>query len=218
MTLVIGHAGASAIATANTLRSFEAARDAGADMIEFDVRSHRGGLVLAHLATKARRRSCLTLDDALEHLSQRRFSDVTFNVDVKAPGYERETLAALHEHDIVDRALISSQSIRVVERVRALDPQVSTAISLGGRLARCSQRWSPRTWRQAIVAALSDGRFGDLMVQHKVVTAEFAEAVAATGSRLFAWTVEDPQRFAELSGLGVAGVITGNPGALRLPA
>ena len=214
MTLVIGHGGASAVATANTVRSFDAARDAGADMIEFDVRSARGRLVLAHIGPLARRRGCLTLDDALAHLSGPAFSRVSFNVDVKVPGYERETLAALRAHDLVDRSLVSSQWGRVVERVRELDPSVATAISVGGRLSRRSQNWAPRTWRRAVLAALADGRFGDAMVQHKVITPEFADAVAATGRRLFAWTVDDPVRFAELARLGVAGVTTGDPGAL----
>ena len=215
MTLVIGHGGASAVATANTLRSFDAARDAGADMIEFDVRSARGRLVLAHLGSSALRRSCLTLDDALSHLSEPGFSRVALNVDVKVPGYERETLGALRAHGLTERSLISSQWGCVVERVRELDPAVSTAISVGGRLSRRSQRWAPRTWRRAVLTALAAGRFGDAMVQHKVITPDFADAVAATGRRLFAWTVDDPVRFAELARLGVAGVTTGDPGALR---
>jgi glycerophosphoryl diester phosphodiesterase len=214
VTLLIGHGGASAVATANTLRSFDAARDAGADMIEFDVRSARGQLVLSHLRPHFRR-SCLTLDDALSHLAEPAFSAIAFNVDVKVPGYERETLDALHSHGLADRALISSQWGRVVERVRELDTGVATAISVGGQLSRRSQRWAPRTWRRAVLAALAADRFGDLMLQHKVINAEFAAAVAATGRRLFAWTVDDPVRFAELARLGVAGVTTGDPGALR---
>ena len=215
MTLVIGHGGASAVATANTLRSFDAARDAGADMIEFDVRSARGRLVLAHSAPLGRRRSCLTLDDALSYLDGPSFSRLAFNVDVKAPGYERETLDALRAHGLTDRSLISSQWGAAIERVRELDRGVATAISVGGRLSRRSQRWAPRTWRRAVVAALAEGRFGDATVQHKMITEEFAAAVAETGRRLFAWTVDDPVRFGELAQLGVAGVTTGNPAALR---
>jgi glycerophosphoryl diester phosphodiesterase len=214
VTLLIGHGGASAVATANTLHSFDAARDAGADMIEFDVRSAGGRLVLAHLRPHFRR-SCLALDDALSYLAAPAFSGMAFNVDVKVPGYERETLDALRSHGLADRALISSQWGRVVERVRELDPAVATAISVGGRLSRRSQRWAPSTWRRALLAALAAGRFGDLMLQHKVINAEFAAEVAATGRRLFAWTVDDPVRFAELARLGVAGVTTGDPRALR---
>ena len=215
VTLVIGHGGASAIAPANTIASFDAALSARADMIEFDVRSCGGRLVLAHLATQARRRRCLALDDALAHLAGEGFAHVSFNVDVKAPGYERETLRALHDRGLADRSLVSSQWGEVVERVRRLDPGAATAISIGGRLARWSRRWSLRSWQRAVVAALAAGRYGDAMVQHKLVTPELVDAVARTGNRLFAWTVEDPRRFAELAELGVAGVTTGDPRALR---
>ena len=44
----IGHGGASALAPANTLASFDAAREIGIDMVEFDVRAWDGELVLAH--------------------------------------------------------------------------------------------------------------------------------------------------------------------------
>ena len=51
----IGHGGASALAPANTLASFDAAREIGVDMVEFDVRSWDGDLVLAHTVLHARR-------------------------------------------------------------------------------------------------------------------------------------------------------------------
>jgi glycerophosphoryl diester phosphodiesterase len=70
MTLVIGHGGASTVAPANTLRSFDAAVDAGADMIEFDVRPRGGELVLAHGARAMLRGGCLALDEALDHLGR----------------------------------------------------------------------------------------------------------------------------------------------------
>ena len=44
----IGHGGASALAPANTLASFDAAHDVGVDVVEFDVRAWHGELMLAH--------------------------------------------------------------------------------------------------------------------------------------------------------------------------
>ena len=51
----IGHGGASALARANTLASFDAACEIGVDMVEFDVRAWNGELVLAHTVLHARR-------------------------------------------------------------------------------------------------------------------------------------------------------------------
>jgi glycerophosphoryl diester phosphodiesterase len=62
--------------------------------------------------------------------------------------------------------------------------------------------------------ALRAGRFGDLMLHHGLVDAEFNAAVERTGGRVYAWTVDDPRLFAALAAAGVAGVVTGDPRAL----
>ena len=214
MTLLIGHAGASSVAPANTLRSFEAAREAGADMIEFDVRSRGGVLVLAHGVLPLRRGGWLALNDALDHLRQPRFASIGLNVDVKTPGYERATLAALQAHGLLDRALVSSQFPAVIERVLELDRRVATALSVGGPLARRARSWSLRSRRRGVVEALRSGRFGDLMLEHRLVDAGLVAAAERAGRRLYAWTVDDPRRFSVLAALGVTGVVTGDPRAL----
>lgn len=211
MTLVIGHGGASAVAPANTLRSFDAALDAGADMIEFDVRARRGRLVLAHGLLPMLRGTCLALDDALDHLRRPCFSGVAVNADIKGPGYERETLAALRSHGLIDRALVSSQSSAVIDRVRELDHRAQTAISVGGPLARAARSWSRRSWRSAVVAALESGRFGDVMLWHRLVDDDLVARVQRAGRCAYVWTVDDPGVFAALADTGVDGIVTGDP-------
>ena len=60
----VGHKGADLIAPGNTCASFDAARDVGVDMIEFDVlpEQGRGRLVLAHDYEDAARRLPATLE------------------------------------------------------------------------------------------------------------------------------------------------------------
>lgn len=70
----VGHGGAPAIAAANTLSSFDAALDHGADMIEFDVRSWQGRLVVAHYPWQPGLSAVPTLDDGLTHLATPRFA------------------------------------------------------------------------------------------------------------------------------------------------
>jgi glycerophosphoryl diester phosphodiesterase len=215
MTMLIGHGGASAIAPANTIASFEAARRLGVDMIEFDVRARGSRLLVAHLAPQARRRSCLTLDDALDHLAQPSFSEIALNVDVKARGYESALVATLREHGLLGRSLISSQRADVVETVRGVAPEAWTAISIGGRISRRTNRWQRRGWREQLLHALAAGRFGDVMLHHRLIDAPMAGAVGRLGRRLFAWTVDDPALFARVADLGVAGVATNDPARLR---
>jgi glycerophosphoryl diester phosphodiesterase len=217
MTILIGHGGASAIAPANTIASFEAARRAGVDMIEFDVRQRGSRLLVAHLAPQTMRRGCLTLDDALDHLAQPRFSGIGLNVDVKGRGFESAIVAMLRGHGLLERSLISSQSADIIETVRTVAANARTAISIGGYISRRANRWHPRAWRERLLHELAAGRFGDVMLHHKLVEAEIADAIARLGRRLFAWTVDEPVLFARIADLGVAGVATNDPARLRAP-
>jgi glycerophosphoryl diester phosphodiesterase len=216
MIILIGHGGASAIAEANTIASFDAARNAGVDVIEFDVRRVGPRLLVAHLATQGWRRGCLTLGDALDHLAQPRFSQIGLNADVKGRGCESALVAMLRQRGLLERTLISSQSPGMVESVRQVAPDARTAISIGGYISRRANRWHRRAWRERLLHELAAGRFGDVMLHHKLVDAQIAGSIARLGRRLFAWTVDEPALFARMADLGVAGVTTNDPARLRM--
>lgn len=205
----IGHGGASVLAPANTLESFDAALEVGVDMVEFDVRAWRGELVLAHTILDARQDRNLTFDQALQHLSSRRFREVDLNVDLKRTGCEPAVLDALRRHGLLDRTLISCQVSGVLDRVRALEPGAHTAISIGGRLARVSRRW--RDWRAQVLAGLASRRWQVVMAQHRLVDAVLLEDVAAGRGRLCAWTVNERPAIDRLRTLGIHGIVTGDP-------
>lgn len=205
----IGHGGASALAPANTLASFDAALDVGVDMVEFDVRAGRGELVLAHTILHARRGRNVRLHEALEHLGARRFAGVELNVDVKHPGCEAALLDALRRADLLHRALISSQVPEVLDRLRAREPRARLGISVGGRLARMSRRW--QDWRAGILEGLATGRWDAVMAQHRLVDGHLVEDVASRSGRLYAWTVNERSSIARLRGLGVHGITTADP-------
>ncbi len=205
----IGHGGASAIAKANTLASFDAACDIGVDMVEFDVRAWEGQLVLAHTLLHARRGGNVRLQDALAHLAGRRFTDVELNVDVKHVGCERALLDHLRRTGLLERTLISSQVPDVVDAVRALEPRARVGISVGGRMARLSRRW--RDWRAVALAGIHSGRWDALMAQHKLVDGGLVDDVNDRGGRLYAWTVNERAGIARLRAIGVHGIATADP-------
>ncbi|HTP22182.1 MAG TPA: glycerophosphodiester phosphodiesterase [Solirubrobacteraceae bacterium] len=205
----IGHGGASALARANTLASFDAALDVGVDMVEFDVREWDRELVLAHTIFHARRGRNLRLGDALAHLAGRRFRDVELNVDVKHVGCERALLDHLRAATLLERTLISSQVPGVLDRIRALEPRARVGISVGGRIARLSHRW--RDWRAVALAGIHTGRWDALMAQHKLVDDALLCAVNDRGGRLYAWTVNERTAIARLQALGVHGIATADP-------
>jgi glycerophosphoryl diester phosphodiesterase len=205
----IGHGGASAIAPANTLASFDAALDVGIDMVEFDVRGSRSELILAHTVWHARRLGAVRLGDALSHLSSSRFADIDLNVDVKHQGCEAAVLEALRTSGLLERTLVSSQVPQVLDRFRALEPRVRVGISMGGRLARISRRW--RDWRDQVLAGLAVGRWDVLMAQYRLVDGELLEDVQARGGRLYAWTVNERAAIDRLHRIGVHGITTADP-------
>ena len=205
----IGHGGASALAPANTLASFDAALEVGVDMVEFDVREWRGELVLAHTVLHARRGGTTRLQDALNHLAGRRFADVGLNVDVKHVGIEAALLDGLCSAGLLDRSLLSSQVPSVLDRLHEREPRARLGISVGGRVARLSRRWGD--WRAQVLSGLASRRWEALMAQHRLVDATLLEHVIARDGRLYAWTVNERAAIQSLRGLGVHGITTADP-------
>jgi glycerophosphoryl diester phosphodiesterase len=205
----IGHGGASALAPANTLASFDVALDVGVDMVEFDLRGRQGELVLAHTVLHTRLTGGVRLREALAHLSSRRFASIGLNVDLKHPGCEAGLLEGLRCAGLLERTLVSSQVPEVLDRLRALDPNVRLGISVGGRLARLSHRW--RDWRQAVLAGLRAGRWDALMAQYRLVDNRLLAEVQDRAGSLYAWTVNERPVIERLRALGVHGITTADP-------
>ena len=205
----IGHGGASALARANTLESFDTAADVGVDMVEFDVRAWRGELVLAHTIFHAHNPTNVRLRDALAYLSSRRFAGIGFNLDLKHGGCESGVLDALTHAGLLQRTLICSQVASVLDRVRAVDPRARTGISIGGRLARFGHRWGD--WRAHVLDGLAARRWDALMAQHRLVDAQLLDEVRSRDALLYAWTVNERRTIRGLQALGVHGIATADP-------
>jgi glycerophosphoryl diester phosphodiesterase len=221
----VGHKGADLIAPGNTAASFNAALDAGVDMIEFDVLPARGDgrLVLAHDYDDAEGRSVLSLDEGLEHLGSSTFAAVELDVDLKLPGYELDVLDALRARGLLDRALISSQYRESLAVIRTAEP----GVRLGWSVPKLRQdpfrnplMWIPATgvvlaWRELLpfwaASAIRRGECDALMAHWRLVTPRLALAIAGAGGELYVWTVDEPARIRSLERLGATGVITNDP-------
>jgi glycerophosphoryl diester phosphodiesterase len=230
-TLVrVGHKGADLIAPGNTAESFDAAREAGVDMIEFDVLRTRTRIVLAHDYGDVAGRSPLTLDEGLGYLSKPAFAGIGFVVDLKLPGYELETIEALRAHGLTDRALISTQYRESLAVIRAADP----AVRLGWTVPKV-RRDPFRSWATRIPAlaalhamraalprqaagAIRAGHCDALMAHWRLVTPRLVRGVRDAGGELYVWTVDELPRIRALEALGVTGVITNDPRLFAGPA
>jgi glycerophosphoryl diester phosphodiesterase len=224
----VGHKGADLIAPGNTAASFDAALEAGVDMIEFDVLPGRqddpdSDLFLAHDYADLAGRERVTLEDGLAHLAAAPFRDVEIDVDLKLPGYEVRVVEALRAHGLLERALISSMYRESLARIRAADPNVRLGWSLP-RVRRdpFSSPWTiPPAWLglqayrialpRAVGRALREGACDAAMVQWRLVTPRLVSTVRRAGGDLYVWTVDDRERIRRLERLGVTGVITNDP-------
>ncbi len=206
--------------------AFDAAVAAGVDMLEFDVIPERpdgsGELYLAHDYDDLRRRraTAFTLDEGLERLAA---TGLELDVDLKLPGYEERVVAALREHDAIERALISTMEEPSLRAVRRLAPDVRLGWSVP-RVRRDPFRSRltmvpaygmlqvlRRTIPRQVARALREGRIDAVMANHRLVTRALVRAVEEAGGELYVWTVDDPARVAALRRLGVGAIITNQP-------
>jgi glycerophosphoryl diester phosphodiesterase len=221
----VGHKGADLIAPGNTLASFDAALAAGVDMIEFDVlpEDHRdpanSRLVLAHDYTHDVR-AAPSLEDGLAHLAG---MEVRLDVDLKLAGYEERVLAALRDHDLLDRVLISSMERVSLHRIRALDP----SIRLGWSVPKAKRDYTRsalhklpalgllaagrQTFPRRAAIELRSGFCDAIMAFWRLITPRLARTVREAGGELYAWTVDDARLIERLAAMGVTGVITNDP-------
>jgi glycerophosphoryl diester phosphodiesterase len=223
-TLVrVGHKGADLIAPGNTVASFDAALDAGVDMIEFDVLRTRARIVLAHDYRDVVGRSPLTLQDGLAYLASPAFAPVGFLVDLKLPGYELEVVEALRAHGLVDRALISTQYRESLAVIREAEPALRVGWTVPKVRRDPFRSWATRIPAYAALQAMrvalpgqaadaSRARRCDALMAHwRLVTARLVRRVREAGGELYVWTVDELSQIRALEALGVTGVITNDP-------
>jgi glycerophosphoryl diester phosphodiesterase len=219
----VGHKGADLIAPGNTFESFEAALEMGVHMIEFDILPATDGrLVLAHDPGDAASREPLTLEEGLDHFASDAYAGVELDVDLKAPGYEREVAEALAERGLLERSLVSSTYMRSLDTLGRVMPGVRR----GWSIPRATRDWTRSPlgpavygllllWRKLLPAQVSRliraGRIEAVMSHYLLVSSQLVRAVHSRGGEVYVWTVDEAKRIELLDSMGVDGVITNDP-------
>jgi glycerophosphoryl diester phosphodiesterase len=231
---LVGHKGADLIAPGNTPASFVAAVEAGVDTIELDVLWTRDGhprlaadertpLVVAHDWHDAAGREPLTLAEALDAFLKPPLDRVEIDLDLKLPGREGETVAALRERDLLERAMVSTMELSTLARIRELEP----GLRRGWTYPKVRKDWASKRWAKApMLAALAWMRerlpglaarelprlgVEAMWVYHPLVSRRLARITGLAGVELIAWTVDDPRRMAKLVAAGVDGICSNDP-------
>ncbi len=236
--LRIGHGGAAGHARPNSLRSLTLALELGVEVVEFDVRACRDGLVLLHddnLApfgsprwlgdsTLADLRGLpsvpdgplLTLVEALEMVKGR----ALLNVDLKAAGYEDAVLHAVCARGMLGDVLFSSLIPASLQRLKQIDPAARTGLSYpedrpgAPNLAAVASavvilRRLLLPYR--ILSLRARAGADSVMLNHRVVSRPTVKRVHRAGGKVYAWTVDDAAAMRRLRLAGVDGIASNYP-------
>jgi glycerophosphoryl diester phosphodiesterase len=219
MLLKVGHRGAKAYATENTIGSFEKAIDMGANAIELDVRiSGDGQLIVSHddnlkkvfgkdvsiKDTTLKELKSLTeeriisLEEALHFLGSK-VSKIL--VELKEAGYEKEVLNLIKKENLEDRVIVVSFLEDALTRIRKLNEKIETGLVYA-------------KFKKPIDAALK------LKAQYLVPLYRFVHrrdiAKAHKSSlKVIVWTVNNKKDAEEFIAKDVDGIATDKPDIFR---
>lgn len=228
MPMIIGHQGSSEGTHASgTLGAFDIAIASGADAIEVDVRSARGGAFVACHDEFVASRPVSSLDPSdlcelaggaaplLEAVLLRaQNAGVTVMLDLKEVGREHDVLDLASSIVAFERLMVSTLEPVSVETIRRLWPSVDVGLSLGRDLAgaRLGRRLLTRT--SELLPLLRARRCGAqfLSVHHQLALAGVVAQAYVTQLRTFVWTVDDERVIRQLlRDSRVHGIITNRP-------
>jgi len=217
--LRIGHRGAAALAPENSLEALALAAELGCDLVEFDVHSVGGALVVVH-DRPAAADGLPALDEALELLAS---SGAGVHLDLKAVDVETEIAAALRRHGLVERTVVSSFRPATLRALHAAEPglrlgrtypQDRTGLVQRRILqppARAIVRGLRRALPRRIARLLAASRASAAVLYWEVVSEAAVARCHALGVPVLVWTVDDPELLPWLDRVGVDGVITNDP-------
>lgn len=235
--LILGHRGASAHITENTMDAFALAREHGADGIEFDVQMCASGELvvfhdvdLARLAGRGERivamsladiaqvrlnhdRRIPTLDQVLGEYMSRKFSpgDLLLNIEIKTPVLGRAAAIVTRFCELLVRHRDRDHQSLLIS---SFDPM---AIAQIRRLAPdlttglLFHGGEPLPFRRAWVAPLV--RPHALHPEKTLITPASMALWKKRGYAVNAWTVDKPAMVRRMAALGVDAIISNDPAA-----
>lgn len=142
------------------------------------------------------------------------FPEARFNIDVKADDAVEATLDVLREHDALNRVCLASFSDTRLQRIRALEPGITTSFSPAevARLrvgpTRRVQSFGVRRGGRCVQVPRRRGRI-------TVVTPGFVRRAHLLELPVHVWTIDDPDEMRSLLDIGVDGIVTDRPDVLR---
>lgn len=208
--LIVGHRGGRGQGwpRENTIAAFERARVQGARAVELDVRTWDGRVIVLHDAPRAAADVPADAPTLAEALEWAREHDVAVNVEMKHDVPSRASLARATVRAVRDGGadvLLSSFDPLLLAMAAALAPDIRRALLVHSR---------QRRWADLLQARVRPPAVTSLHLERTQTDPRVVRSALRRGLRLGVWTVNDPREAADLVALGVATIITDQPGAM----
>ncbi len=216
--LLVGHRGASAYEPENTLRSFRAAVDLGANAVELDIRATKDGkLVVIHDSRVSRTTNgkgkvakmtlseirkldagmgerVPTLQEAVAWAKGR----ANLLVEFKEPGLEAKAVKIFRGHKNI---LAISFFQTVLEELNRINPKLETGLLFDSK---------PRHLDEFLSSCQQLG-ISWVLGKAKFINRKLVDAAHKKGLRVLAWTIDKPKMLAKKIALGLDGVTSNRP-------
>jgi glycerophosphoryl diester phosphodiesterase len=209
--VIIAHRGASFEAPENTLASVNLAWEQNADAVEIDVYLSTDNkiMVIHDKDTKRTAGEKLVVKESMA--SDLRKLDVG---SFKSPDYKGENgteiLPFLKESFIksgkIDQLVIISFDFDVVAGAKKIIPEVPVYWLHFNLVGEYNTKW---------IEKAKEADLDGLNFRYKGISEEFIKSVHDANMEIYAWTVDDPEEAAKLSGFGIDGITTNRPGWIR---
>lgn len=219
--LILAHRGASFYHKENTLEAFQAAIAMGSDMIEFDVRRSRDGVLLVHHDPDfdGVKILDLTMDEIRERSASAGYTvpalsevllfcrdKIVLDLELKEAGYENQLINEVLDVLAPDQFLLSSMKDIVIGEVKKLRPEIRTGLGL----YTCP---FPEVLRQLFPAGRIRRTGADvLVVSERLLRWGFLRLAAGLGKPVWVYTANDRKGIWKLiSDPRVGGIFTDRP-------
>ncbi len=228
---ILAHRGDSVNAPENTMPAFEIAALEHVDWIELDVHETKDGvIVVCHDddLTRVSGQKVFVHDLTYEETQQLdvgswfsdKFSYVRLStleevfallkdsgtkvvVEIKPTtvktNVEENTLKVINECGMRDQSIVISTDAEILKRVRELDPDITTAYCMFV------------AWEKVTDIPFSDW----FVIEMENVDKDLVDFVHAAGSKIFVWTINDPDGVQYLVDCGVDGILTDDPNMIK---
>lgn len=223
MVAVIAHRGASAAAPENTVEAFALAGELGADWVELDARRTADGAVVVHhyeLLPDGRAIVELDRDDLPARVCDLGVAldacaPMSVNIEIKNWPEDGDYDPTFAVADMVAtevarrgsyaKVLVSCFDRATLDHLHRRDPAIPTAFL---------HHFVEVSWDQ-LAAEVAAGGHVALHPWDGVVDVALVQAARDHGLAVNVWTVDDPDRMAELVAFGVDGICTNVPDVAR---